>query len=243
MRTGRGWLVSPRGPSAVHREKLGLVAHHERLDEWMRELAVDRDRVERLDEARHDTQLREYAAAELDRRWTARLANGDDDHIADLLAIRIAWEWIVLRGGRSGLVAKWQLAMASWREIDTVARDSQTTDWLQRAIEIAWQRELCEQLVAGPRAAAPDIVSVQAAFCIDVRAEVFRRALEAQHPSVQTIGFAGLFGMPVEYVPIASSNARPQLPGLLAPKFRVTDTAAPAGLALRRAARLTLDAA
>ncbi len=178
------------------------------------------------------------------RRWSARLAHGDDDHIVDLLAIRIAWEWIVLRGGGSGLVAKWQRAMASWSEIDAAARDSQTTDWLlQSAIELAWQRELCEQLEAGPRSASPEVISVQAAFCIDVRSEVFRRALEAQDPSVQTIGFAGFFGMPIEYVPLASSNARPQLPGLLAPKFRVTDAAVPTGLAARRAARLTLDAA
>jgi uncharacterized protein YbcC (UPF0753/DUF2309 family) len=178
------------------------------------------------------------------RRWTARLAGDDDEHLVDLLAIRIAWEWLLLRSGGGALVARWQIAMAAWRGIDTAARDAQTTDWLlQRALEIAWQRAVCQQLPAGLRAPDAPEASVQAAFCIDVRSEVFRRALEAQHPSVQTIGFAGFFGMPIEYAPIASATARPQLPGLLAPRFRVTDAGVPAELAPRRKARLALDAA
>jgi uncharacterized protein YbcC (UPF0753/DUF2309 family) len=179
------------------------------------------------------------------RRWTARLSGGHDDHIVDLLAIRLAWEWTLLRAGGSGLAARWPMATAAWRVIDAAASASQAHDWLlQRAIEIAWQRVICRALPAGLRAEkATEPVSVQAAFCIDVRSEVFRRALEAEDPSVQTIGFAGFFGMPIEYQPLASTSARPQLPGLLAPRLRVTDTGVPAELATRRAARLDLDSA
>ena len=64
---------------------------------------------------------------------------------------------------------------------------------------------------------------LQAAFCIDVRSEVMRRALEKQDPHIQTLGFAGFFGLPLEYQPHASSLARPQLPGLLKPVIRVTE--------------------
>ncbi len=177
------------------------------------------------------------------RRWTARLSGDTDDHIVDLLAIRLAWEWVLLRAGGNGLAARWRTEMAAWKANDVAASTSQAHDWLlQNAIEIAWQREVCRALPAGFRenAAAPP-VSVQAAFCIDVRSEVFRRALEAQDSRIQTIGFAGFFAMPIEYRPVASASARPQLPGLLAPRLRVTDSGVPADLARRRASRLDID--
>ncbi len=85
------------------------------------------------------------------------------------------------------------------------------------------------------RAANP---SLQAAFCLDVRSEVFRRALEAQGKGIQTLGVAGFFGLPIEYAPLAADSARPQLPGFFAPKYRVTDTGVPRGLEATRRARL-----
>ena len=60
---------------------------------------------------------------------------------------------------------------------------------------------------------------VQAVFCIDVRSEVFRRALESTSTAVHTRGFAGFFGLPIAYTPAGSALTRPQLPGLLAPSL------------------------
>lgn len=172
-------------------------------------------------------------------RWTARIENGDDDHIRELLAIRLGWEWILFRSSDETIGAEWRLAMTSWPAIDRAAHAAWSDDWiLQRATEIAWLSELRPQLPAGfatPRPAAP---RVQAAFCLDVRSEVFRRALEAQSDGIQTIGVAGFFGMPIEYAPLAADDARPQLPGLLAPKYLVTDTGVASGLESRRRARL-----
>jgi hypothetical protein len=67
---------------------------------------------------------------------------------------------------------------------------------------------------------------------------VIRRALEAQGDGIQTLGVAGFFGVPIEYEQLASDEARPQLPGLLAPRYRVTDTGVPKGLEATRRARL-----
>lgn len=86
----------------------------------------------------------------------------------------------------------------------------------------------------------PQQGGVQAAFCIDVRSEIFRRAFETACPGVETIGFAGFFGFPIEYVPIGHASGGAQCPVLLKPSFTVreavmgvSDTAEREVLALR----------
>jgi uncharacterized protein len=56
---------------------------------------------------------------------------------------------------------------------------------------------------------------VQAAFCIDVRSETFRRALESLDARVQTLGFAGFFGIGASHRRFASDVAEHRLPVLL----------------------------
>lgn len=170
-------------------------------------------------------------------RWTAPL--GDDDHIRELLAIRLAWEWILLRSSDEAITADWRFAMTSWPAIDRAAQLARSDDWLlQRAAEIALLSQLRPKLRQGFDATRPATPKLQAAFCLDVRSEVFRRALEAQSDDIQTFGAAGFFGVPIEYAQLASDDARPQLPAILAPKYRVTDTSAPTGLEKTRRSRL-----
>ena len=157
-------------------------------------------------------------------RWSARLSGQSNDVITELLAIRIAWDWLVFSGNSTDLLLPWKRAMSAWATTREQARTEQASDWLwQRATEIAWQDFLCDGLQLAP-APKPSISKrAQVAFCIDVRSEVFRRALESAAGDVNTLGFAGFFGMPIDYLPLAADHARAQLPGLLAPKFRVTD--------------------
>lgn len=172
-------------------------------------------------------------------RWTARLAHRDDHHIVELLSIRLAWEWILFRSGGEDLRVDWGHAVSSWPTFDRVAQSARAEDWLlQRAVEIAWTSQVCQKLPDGFGVARPNAPSVQAVFCLDVRSEVFRRALEAQSKHIQTLSCAGFFGMPIEYAALAAESARPQLPGLLAPKYRVTDTGVPQSLEATRVARL-----
>ncbi|CAN5902853.1 YbcC family protein [soil metagenome] len=172
-------------------------------------------------------------------RWTARLAKGDDGHLRELLAIRLAWEWILFTAGDETIRAEWRLAMTSWQAIDRAARLVRSDDWtLQRAVEIAWLSQLRPKLTMGFDATRPATPKLQAAFCLDVRSEVFRRALEAQGEGIQTLGVAGFFGLPIEYDQLASDEPRPQLPGLLVPRYRVTDTGVAKGLEATRRGRL-----
>lgn len=177
-------------------------------------------------------------------RWTARLAGGDDRRIIDLLAVRIAWEWILLRAGGDRLEADWHREMAAWPAVDRQAESARKDDWLlQEAAEIAWQDEISRRLPEGFAQTRPSAPKAQAIFCIDVRSEVYRRALEAQDQRIQTLGFAGFFGMPIEYAPVGAQAARPQLPGLLAPKFRVVDQGVDEKLPALRRSRLHVKSA
>lgn len=177
-------------------------------------------------------------------RWTARLRGSDDHHIEELLAVRLAWEWILYADGGQSLSARWHQETVTWPAIARAAETVHAGDWiLQRAVELAYQESICRDLPGGLGKQRDPAPSVQVAFCIDVRSEVFRRALEAQAPSIATLGFAGFFGAPIEYQPLGAVAARPQLPGLLAPKLRVTDTEVSDDLGSVRADRLALSSA
>ncbi|MEO0963465.1 MAG: putative inorganic carbon transporter subunit DabA, partial [Pseudomonadota bacterium] len=86
---------------------------------------------------------------------------------------------------------------------------------LQAAAEFAGQRELSATLDAPTEPVPEGRPAMQAAFCIDVRSEVFRRALESVDPSIQTLGFAGFFGLTASHNSFASDVAEKRLPVLL----------------------------
>ncbi len=164
-------------------------------------------------------------------RWQARLSGKDDDQIEQLLAIRLTWEWLLHDDAPPAVPAGWA---AQWRAADALVEQreaTQTIDWLlQDALEMAYQQPLLAGLVQ-PAAAPANVPEVQALFCIDVRSEVFRRALEGVDARVQTRGFAGFFGLPIAYAPVGSALTRPQLPGLLSPALCVTESTGDANLA------------
>ncbi|HET8710630.1 MAG TPA: DUF2309 domain-containing protein, partial [Spongiibacteraceae bacterium] len=177
-------------------------------------------------------------------RWQARLQGGDDEHIVELLAMRLAWEYLLDDGARAENSA-WQQWHRVWGQSQPDAEDADDMALYQRALEIRYQSALVSALRASPKKMAQPI-SAQAIFCIDVRSEVFRRALENVAPTISTHGFAGFFGLPIAYTPIGTAAARPQLPGLLAPALKVSESS---GNTLRddeikreRAARLAAKA-
>ncbi|MBS61505.1 DUF2309 domain-containing protein [Salinisphaera sp.] len=177
-------------------------------------------------------------------RWRARQAGSDDSCIVDLLAIRLAWEWLLDDGerGPDSRHADW---LERWQALPSHEQTLQAhfeALWIwQYASELAYQAQL-EELLQQP-APAPAAPSVQAIFCIDVRSEVIRRALENTDPAFETRGFAGFFGLPIQYRPLGTDAARAQLPGLLAPALEATDDgSAPAAAAEHRRERLTAAA-
>ena len=153
--------------------------------------------------------------------WQAALEGREDSHLRELLAIRLAWGVILLEC-KTDLSAQQAFAKVQevWGEVSSAlarAREELLPDevW-QLALDHAYQRELLARL-DGAAAPEPRPAEAQAVFCIDVRSEPLRRALESVWPAVRTHGFAGFFGLPAAYTPLATAARRPQLPGLLAP--------------------------
>lgn len=172
--------------------------------------------------------------------WKAELQGKTDEHLRELLAIRLAWGAVLLeckddlaaRHAFATLQEKWCFASHLLKQ----AEQKLTIDevW-QLAMDAGYQRQLAkslaepehlvktEHLLKTEGFAENQCPEVQAAFCIDVRSERLRRALEQTYPGIQTMGFAGFFGLPISYSPIGTSLKRPQLPGLLAPTVEVTE--------------------
>ncbi|MCA9018202.1 MAG: DUF2309 family protein, partial [Planctomycetaceae bacterium] len=61
----------------------------------------------------------------------------------------------------------------------------------------------------------------QMVFCIDVRSERIRRHLESVSGDIETLGFAGFFGLPVEFVRLGEKSGDSQVPVLLKPQMQI----------------------
>lgn len=168
------------------------------------------------------------------RDWQDELRGEPGGELAELLAVRLAWELLALRLGGPRLASAWAGSRARFIEHGRDPRRQRAfviDEIAQRAYEIAWQRGLAAKLAATamPATDAAPRAPVQAAFCIDVRSEVFRRALETTLPGAQTLGFAGFFGMPIAFVPFGHDSGRAQCPALLAPPLTVHEQPKHAG--------------
>jgi uncharacterized protein len=174
-----------------------------------------------------------WASVAAQHRWEARQLSSDDSTMVDLLAIRLTWE-LAACGGADGaeITQSWRQACRDWEKATPSLQQAQVVDWvLQQAVESRYHEQLARALITvpvqrdwttGPTAMAT--VRAQAVFCIDVRSEPMRRALEDADPDVRTLGFAGFFGLPMTFTDSAGET-RAQLPGLLTPTLAVHEIA------------------
>ncbi len=164
-------------------------------------------------------------------RWQAELQGKQDDSIVDLLAIRLVWDVLLYKAKTSGaLIARWrEMLAASMRPPSSKRKAAAEIDRIMlNAMEINFQRVVIYGLrdrafLEADKATETERPSVQAAFCIDVRSEVFRRSLETVSQSVQTIGFAGFFGIFIEYVPFGSISGRSHVPVIFNPAYVISE--------------------
>lgn len=160
-----------------------------------------------------------------------------DEDLIGLLAIRLAYDTALALAFEkdrhldlSQLVADASAPNDAVHERLAPAKEVCARYAIQVATEVSHRRSLLQQLTAyRPSPQKEERKLSQMVFCIDVRSEPMRRHLEALSDSIETLGFAGFFGMAMEYIPLGESHGVAQCPVLLTPGFRVQEAVVDAG--------------
>lgn len=157
----------------------------------------------------------------------ARKVGEECSDLAGLLAMRLTYE--VALAEQFDFRVDWH-SIARHHD-SLVQKASQPTDEellryaLLKASEDAFRKQLLCQLSPDDREghqeqeASP--LLAQMVFCIDVRSERIRRHLESTSNEIETFGFAGFFGLPIEFVELGETHGSSQVPALISPQFKV----------------------
>ena len=151
-------------------------------------------------------------------RWLAERDGGTEPTITDLLAIALAFEAALYAQFGRQIAEPWRQAINAHASPLQPSADQIIDAIWQEAYDRAAQRRFFADWRPAAAAKTPRArPSVQAAFCIDVRSEIIRRALESLDPDVETLGFAGFFGVGVSHRRLGSAAGDARLPVLLKP--------------------------
>ena len=154
--------------------------------------------------------------------WPGEPAGAASEALVQLLAIRVAWGYALFcQRTDSAFQTAWRAALARPTGADTGLAAGLA---LHGAYESRFQRHLAAQLARPAHARPAARPALQAAFCIDVRSEIFRRALETACPGAETFGFAGFFGFAFEYVRLGETRGAAQCPVLLQPEALICES-------------------
>lgn len=160
--------------------------------------------------------------------WEAGLAGKDSHAVEEFLAILLVWEMALKELLHyPQLNASWILAKEEANALlqqDDVSEPIARQMILQKAFDHANQRKIIQKINSQESIIKlKKETTVQAAFCIDVRSELYRRNLEAANDTIETIGFAGFFGFPIKYVPLGHEEGVNQCPVLLNTSHKVKE--------------------
>lgn len=151
--------------------------------------------------------------------WNNKLYSSASNNLSDLLAILLSWEYVTFRAFEaSDARKKWLDSTDKFLRKNTVNEDDILFRELimQDAYDLAHENSLIRKFRENKKAKVKSVnPKAQAIFCIDVRSEIIRRNIESHDPEIETIGFAGFFGFPINYKPIGFTEGRNQCPALI----------------------------
>ncbi len=135
------------------------------------------------------------------------------ENVADCLAGHFGLELDALARG----------ALARLQAVANIEEDALGAIFMAAA-EWTYANDLVPRLQGASRLGRQGVQpDAQLVFCIDVRSEPFRRALEAQG-KFETLGYAGFFGLPIALHPFGGTRRSRLLPVLLSPQHDVAET-------------------
>ena len=148
----------------------------------------------------------------------------DNDDLTGLLAICLAYD--IALGQVFDINVNWDFVALQGTESPefTPSKNALLRSVLLRASELAYRNKLVADMDLTPANETSETSErklAQMVFCIDVRSERVRRQLEKLSNKIETFGFAGFFGMPVEFVPLGQVSGNSHVPALLKPSFQL----------------------
>ncbi|MEW4456428.1 DUF2309 domain-containing protein [Bremerella sp. JC817] len=161
--------------------------------------------------------------------WASYVKNNSksgESCLPELLAIRLAYDaFLIQSSDRVSTICFHQDLWSGKRTLEALAIPDPMDVIryvLQIACETSFRHGLTSQL-SRPQKKSPTTVEplAQLVFCIDVRSEPIRRQLELVSERMETLGFAGFFGMPLKNIPSPGTEGSSHCPVLLEPAFQV----------------------
>ena len=158
--------------------------------------------------------------------WKCDDAKNDNNQI-DYLAVRLVITLLIWPKAKSLLLWHQNIAPQQKPGIQMLAIDKN---------EKIYQKDLIEKLLLSTKSQSekndktPD---AQFVFCIDVRSEPMRRALESKG-NYETFGFAGFFGIPVKIENEITQESYSSCPVLLKPQHKIVEKSSFSELELQK---------
>lgn len=149
--------------------------------------------------------------------FNAALYAGESKRLEEFLAIHLVCDFYFLEAfGNEKVKDTWYKNMHGEELSDAHCEERLETALIfQEAFDFACQRSLISDFKMHKPSHSAHAVDAQMVFCIDVRSEAYRRNLESITPHISTIGFAGFFGFPINYLPLGHSQGKNQCPVLI----------------------------
>ncbi len=151
----------------------------------------------------------------------------NDNHQIDYLAVRLAITLLMWPEANSLLLWHQNIAPQQKPTIQMLA--------IERNEKI-YQKDLVQKLLISSKSKSEKnlkTLDAQFVFCIDVRSEPMRRALESKG-NYETFGFAGFFGIPARIENEITKESYSSCPVLLKPKHTVVEKSSRSNLQLQK---------
>ena len=126
---------------------------------------------------------------------------------------------------RLWIAKKLNISVLQNKKLNVAIKDAQLKYVWLKAWEKSWQKNMIHLVQSAPALSEANIrPEAQLVFCIDTRSELIRRHVEAQG-NYETYGYAGFFGIAMDYTNLEDDITRKSCPPILGSAYQVSEMA------------------